>query len=408
MDNSYNGSIRVEIRLCGGQEIKKEHICSTGRLVINNQFIQRKIGNAKLEDIVSCTIWLGANDLCLDIENYTATKKLYLNKFYNTTSNLSYLRIKGVDVIVNEQNIDNLQVDGANILLSDCHVKTFKAGIQVHSVYLSAVNDVELNKDEYLKSIDIRSCEIKSLDLLLECSYINIQNSKIELLNLYGTEEFNPLSKNHIKRINIWEHSIIEIIDINYYVEIFKFEDSIISKMIARHRCKLDSLEITNATILDAYNFEKHSFGVCTIDSWELISKSANNKKQYDKRAEAQYHIVKDAYKNESGMKKILANLLDFCTGFGYKPFLTFRALLIIIAVSWGLLVLNNVISLYHYVGLGKRIVEMFLISVAAIGGQSGLCIGDGFAYWVTFVEYIGAVILFAMFVNALYVKYKD
>ena len=408
MDNSYNGSIRVEIRLSGGNTIKKDHKCTTGRLVINNQFIQRKIGNEKLEDVVSCIIWLGANDLCLDIEDYTVTKQLSLNKFYNTTSNLSYLRINGVDVTVNGQNIDNLQADTSKISLSDCYVKNLKAGIQGHKEYLSFEDHVESNKCKKFDSIDIRSCEIKSLDLLLECNYINIQNSKIGILNLYGTKEFNSLSENNIKYMNIWEHSIIEIIDIKYNVEKLKIEDSIISKMIARHRCKLDSLEITNATILDAYNFEKHNFGVCTIDSWELISKSANNKKQYDKRAEAQYHIVKDAYKNESGMKKILVNLLDFCTGFGYKPFLTFRALLIIIAVSWGLLVLNNVISLYHYVGLGKRIVEMFLISVAAIGGQSGLCIGDGFAYWVTFVEYIGALILFAMFVNALYVKYKD
>ena len=47
-------------------------------------------------------------------------------------------------------------------------------------------------------------------------------------------------------------------------------------------------------------------------------------------------------------------------------------------------------------------------IALTAIIGQSGMTINDGFPYWVSYGEYICAVILFAMFVNALYVRYKD
>lgn len=406
-----HGQMSIKLTLGSGKIYTGSFSALDAKLTINDDLIRKYAQERKIEDISdikSCTIYLAAKEIWVDVYNCTIVEKMYIDKFYNNASNISHMRVYGVNIHVIGQNIENLQIDESSILLSDCRVKTFIAGIQGHKAYLSAESPLILNGKDFIDSLDIKDSEIKSIDLLLECNYFNIQNCKIEKINLYGTEEFNAKSKNCLKYLHLWEHSSIEIFDTNYKIEKLKVEDTIISKMIARKMCSLQYLEFENATVLDAYNFSEESFKECNIECWELISKSASNKKQFDKRAEAQYHIIKAAYENETGVKSILAKLLNFCTGFGYKPFRAFRALLIMIAVSWGLLALHNIISVYHYNDLGKRLIEMLQIAVTAIVGQSGLGISDGFAYWITFIEYIGTVIIFAMFVNALYIKYKD
>ena len=55
-----------------------------------------------------------------------------------------------------------------------------------------------------------------------------------------------------------------------------------------------------------------------------------------------------------------------------------------------------------------EQFIKYLVISIAAIAGQSGLQLKDGFEFWVATTEYLAGVILFAMFVNALYVRYKD
>ena len=82
---------------------------------------------------------------------------------------------------------------------------------------------------------------------------------------------------------------------------------------------------------------------------------------------------------------------------------------MLMMLVSWGLLEsvdvalfrLGNIVPI-------RSIWDNLFIALTAIIGQSGMTINDGFPYWVSYGEYICAVILFAMFVNALYVRYKD
>lgn len=49
-----------------------------------------------------------------------------------------------------------------------------------------------------------------------------------------------------------------------------------------------------------------------------------------------------------------------------------------------------------------------FLISIAALAGQNSFKLESGVVYWLAVIEYLLGVILFAMFANALYARYKE
>ena len=53
-------------------------------------------------------------------------------------------------------------------------------------------------------------------------------------------------------------------------------------------------------------------------------------------------------------------------------------------------------------------ICKNFLISFATLAGQISFFMEDGLPYWLSISEYLIGVILFAMFVNALYARYKE
>lgn len=78
----------------------------------------------------------------------------------------------------------------------------------------------------------------------------------------------------------------------------------------------------------------------------------------------------------------------------------------IMILLSFVILTAKDFICLGK--GAFENVVNNLIISITAIAGQSGLKTSDGFEFWIANIEYIGAIILFAMFVNALYVRYKD
>lgn len=55
-----------------------------------------------------------------------------------------------------------------------------------------------------------------------------------------------------------------------------------------------------------------------------------------------------------------------------------------------------------------NHIKNNFFLSTASIAGQGGLQINDGILFWFSMCEYLIGVILFAMFVNSLYLRYKE
>lgn len=156
-----------------------------------------------------------------------------------------------------------------------------------------------------------------------------------------------------------------------------------------------------------------------TYDIWKWIGKSADNSRNVRERAEANYQMAKLLYKTEKGTDKFMSSLFDFCAGYGYKPFRLIRTSGIMVLLNtfvFSIIKLVEILSKMWSIPLNEKsfckgvaiVWKNFLISIAALAGQNSFKLENGLPYWLAVIEYLLGVILFAMFVNALYARYKE
>lgn len=403
MTSENTSIIKIQLKDKNGNKAELQVELKSANFSLSDALISEIMQKSNINDLVSCSLIVGANNIAIQITDYTKTPSVYINSFYNISSAVSILQVKNVGIHVVKQNIELLQVDCSSVLLADCHVNHFDAGLNAHSEILAGKPRASVK----FESIDIRNSDLHTMQLFLDCKYLNIQGSNIDVLNMYGSMKKDIPST--IQNMNIWQYSSVSDMTLHFDVKKFKLEESTISKLIAKGGSSLECLENQNGVILNAYNFTKEHFKNISTDGWELIAKSATNQGLLDKRAEAQYHVVKAAYQRENGIRRIFGRLIDFCTGFGYKPIRAIRACFAMILLSWGMIVGIDIARFQvSNITTNRTVIDSLLIAITAIAGQSGLSCNDGFTYWIAFGEYIGAVVLFAMFVNALYVRYKD
>lgn len=411
MEKKTNGQIKIKINLKNGCIREKKYECRSAKVTINNNFIEQQVKDIILSEVESCTLYLAAEDLWIDIRDYNITPKIMLTRFYNKTSNISHLRIEGTDVSISGQNIENLHADCFCILLDDCYVKNFDVGIKGH-FKLTTSNILSNRKvdDRFkIKSIDIRNSNVDFFRVFLECKNVNIQKSKIDSLNLCGTEDYCSNSKDIVHNMMIWEHSMVNVLDVDYKIINLKVEDSTVSKIIAKRKCKIYCLKLKNGVVLDAYSLEMDNFDNLNSACWELILKSAQNKGEIDKIAEARYQIMRCAYQQEYGVRNLYGKLFGLCSGYGYKPYRVICSCGLMIFLSFLMILGYDIVNFQiNDITTQRTVIDAFRIAFTSIIGQAGLTYHDGFVYWVSYFEYIGALILFAMFVNALYAKYKN
>ena len=72
----------------------------------------------------------------------------------------------------------------------------------------------------------------------------------------------------------------------------FKIADSTIETILARSNLFVKELEVNNSIIMNSYGFDIKSFESQTLDSWQIIEKSAHNSNNLRLRSEALYNIV--------------------------------------------------------------------------------------------------------------------
>lgn len=395
--------IKIQLKDKNGKKDELQIDLANASFSLSDALISEIMQKSQMDDLASCSLVVGANNIAMQITDYTKTGSVYIENFYNVPSSISILQVKNVGIHVVKQKIELLQADCSSVLLADCHVNHFDAGLNVHSEILAGKARASLE----FESLDIRNSNIHTMQVFLNCKYLNIQGSNIDVLNLYGSMKKDVPS--NIQSMNIWQYSSISDLTLYFDVKKFKLEESTVSKLIAKGGCYLEGFENQNGVILNAYNFSKENFANISSEGWELVAKSAANQGFLDKRAEAQYHVVKAAYQRENGIRRIFGSLIDFCTGFGYKPIRAIRACLVMILLSWVLIAGIDIARFQiSNITTNRTVMDSLLIAITAIAGQSGLNCSDGFPYWIAFGEYIGAVVLFAMFVNALYVRYKD
>ena len=245
---------------------------------------------------------------------------------------------------------------------------------------------------------DIRSCHIETLKTYIQCNYVNVQESTISNFYFYG--DFVGKVVAVVNTLNIWQFCQIGNLEVDCQVNNLKVEDSSISKFIAKGKCHIGDISSVSTEWGDAYNFDPESFNNKNSVVWEIIVKSAEHSGNSQIIAEANYNIVKALYQEEKGLGKIMGKVFDFCSGYGYKPLRVFKA---------GSILIGSVFILLVILRPNKRkVLQCLAYAVAGIAGQSGLTICNGISFWIVTLEYLLGVILFAVFVNGLYLRYKN
>lgn len=412
------GSLLFEIK-DNKDELHRVVVSDIGSiLTINDDFMTKQVMARKgIEKIKYCLIKPNVENLTLVIRNYTLTDTIYIESFCDVRSDINIFQSIGTNIHMTEQKIQHMQVDCASVFAADCSVEKMEIGIFSVVNQYKNLSGAQENIAYKMNKLELRDMNVGILDLYAECKYINVQRSRINEFNNNGNMLKNVTST--VGWINIWQNTHIGKLSIGNKIEKMTVDDTSIDKVVARAKLYIDTLKIKDSNIENAYGFEKKQFNDLTYDIWEWIGKSADNSRNVRGRAEANYQMAKLLYKTEKGTDKFMSSLFDFCAGYGYKPFRIIRTSGIMVLVNtfmFSFIKFVEILSKMWVIPLngesfckGATIVwNYFLISIAALAGQNSFELREGLPYWLSVIEYLLGVVLFAMFVNALYARYKE
>ena len=412
------GSLLFEIK-DNKDELHRVVVSDIGSiLTINDDFMTKQVMARKgIEKIKYCSIKPNVENLTLVIRNYTLTDTIYIESFWDVRSDINIFQSIGTNIHMTEQKIQHMQVDCASVFAADCSVEKMEIGIFSVVNQYKNLSGAQENIAYKMDKLELRDMNVGILDLYAECKYINVQRSRINEFNNNGNMLKNVTST--VGWINIWQNTHIGKLSIGNKIEKMTVDDTSIDKVVARAKLYIDTLKIKDSNIENAYGFEKKQFNDLTYDIWEWIGKSADNSRNVRGRAEANYQMDKLLYKTEKGTDKFMSSLFDFCAGYGYKPFRIIRTSGIMVLVNtfmFSFIKFVEILSKMWAIPLngesfckGATIVwNYFLISIAALAGQNSFELREGLPYWLSVIEYLLGVVLFAMFVNALYARYKE
>ena len=410
------GSLLFEIK-DNKDELHRVVVSDIGSiLTINDDFMTKQVMARKgIEKIKYCLIKPNVENLTLVIRNYTLTDTIYIESFCDVRSDINIFQSIGTNIHMTEQKIQHMQVDCASVFAADCSVEKMEIGIFSVVNQYKNLSGAQENIAYKMDKLELRDMNVGILDLYAECKYINVQRSRINEFNNNGNMLKNVTST--VGWINIWQNTHIGKLSIGNKIEKMTVDDTSIDKVVARAKLYIDTLKIKDSNIENAY--EKKQFNDLTYDIWEWIGKSADNSRNVRGRAEANYQMAKLLYKTEKGTDKFMSSLFDFCAGYGYKPFRIIRTSGIMVLVNtfmFSFIKFVEILSKMWAIPLngesfckGATIVwNYFLISIAALAGQNSFELREGLPYWLSVIEYLLGVVLFAMFVNALYARYKE
>lgn len=412
------GSLLFEIK-DNKDELHRVGVSDIGSiLIINDDFMTKQVMARKgIEQIKYCSIKPNVENLTLVIRNYTLTDTIYIESFGDVRSAINIFQSIGTNIHMTEQKIQHMQVECASVFVADCSVEKMEIGIFSVVNQYKNLSGAQENIAYKMDKLELRDMNVGILDLYAECKYINVQRSRINEFNNNGNMLKNVTST--VGWINIWQNTHIGKLSIGNKIEKMTVDDTSIDKVVARAKLYIDTLKIKDSNIENAYGFEKKQFNDLTYDIWEWIGKSADNSRNVRGRAEANYQMAKLLYKTEKGTDKFMSSLFDFCAGYGYKPFRIIRTSGIMVLVNtfmFSFIKFVEILSKMWVIPLngesfckGATIVwNYFLISIAALAGQNSFELREGLPYWLSVIEYLLGVVLFAMFVNALYARYKE
>lgn len=405
--------ITFELKDIDDTSYKVDGNSESSNLIINDTFISNICTKLGIKTLKRLSLTLGINNMALIIKDYTLTDTVYIGEFYDIKSNISIFQVRDTNIHMTGQTIQHLQADCKSILLAECSIDKLDIGAHEHHRQMT---NKQFEDVYVVDKVDLRGVTIGNLDIYAECKDINIQRSKIDELNNNGNM-FKGFTST-VSSFHLWQNTNIGKLSILNKVEKFKIEDSSINRLLARAKLFIDTLEVKDSIIENCYGFKREHFKEPTYESWQWIGKSAGNARDLRERAEANYQMVKLLYQTEKKGDKFVSSLFDFCAGYGYKPLRIIRASGVVVLLNTIILTIFKFMCVLSVKSIplnatsfckGIHVIwENCLISFAALAGQNSFSMIDGLPYWLSIIEYLIGVVLFAMFVNALYARYKE
>lgn len=402
--------IKLKISDDGGKIIfENQFIINEAIVTINDDFVLNLLRpfNINKDSIRHCYFTFGLANAFVDIKDYSLTNQIYIEGFFNQPSYIAFLRCADTKLHIVNQNIEKMQIDGYSLLVAECKIGKIEVGLNKQAEILrnrQNINEAEINID----SIDIRYSAIDEIKLSASCDNLNIQESEVKILrlgNIFG------MSRN-IGHINIWRNCLINNIELACPVNVLKISESTINFILSKAQCKINSLDFKQVVLNNAYDFDSDRFNEFNVHSWLLISKSAASSKDMELLAQANYNISNLYMKEKPWNIKIPMLFFKAITGYGYKPFRIIWFSLFSLLIFCGIFSLMDIVTLLHNSCqlsadillhiLQERIIYSFS-SFTGVGGNPNLKVEFAF----TLLENILGIVAFAMFVNALYVKFK-
>ena len=112
--------IKIKLVLEDKSEKQTDISVSSNCLNINDDFVEQLFGMKFTDNkIINCNIVLAANNLAVNIENYSLTEVINISGFFNSPSKVSTFKSRGTNVHIVNQEINILQLDCQKILLAE-------------------------------------------------------------------------------------------------------------------------------------------------------------------------------------------------------------------------------------------------------------------------------------------------
>ena len=377
--------VKIKLELNNGQSADNEFVYKDSFLSICDDMIKKIFPSVDACTIVSCCFTIGSDNLSVCVSNYSLTDEICFFAFPTMPMNFHSFQVVGVNIHLVDCTTDLLQLDCEKILLAECQIAQADIGLNGHCEALKSRDSQPDTCTAYTMNVfDIRSCHIETLKTYIQCNYVNVQESTISNFYFYGGFAGKVVAV--VNTLNIWQFCQIRNLEVDCQVNDLKVEDSSISKFIAKGKCHIGDISSVSTEWGDAYNFDPESFNNKNSVVWEIIVKSAEHSGNSQIMAEANYNIM--------------GTVFDFCSGYGYKPLRDFKA---------GSILIGSVFMLLVILRPNKcKVSQCLAYAVAGIAGQSGLTICNGIVFWIVTLEYLLGVILCAVFVNGLYLRYKN
>lgn len=415
-----NNTVKVVFTFDDKSEFEKLWQLSDSQFLLDDNLGLNLLEEAGWDHASACRVYLGGSDITVRVFNFTLTDTVYFSSFSNMNLKIKTFQSQGTNIHMVNQSIEKMQLDCHKILLVDCMVKYLDIGLREYherSLIKGKSNGNTKLPAYQMEKIDFRECQINAVAIYADYNSLTVRNSQIDNLNIrcgFFEEEHSSIGE-----MLLWQYSEIGNMELTNETSELKVNDSSVKNIVAKGNCLIKTLILEDSIIYDAHKFSKDRFTNINYDAWLLIEKSASNDKNTSLRAEANYQISKCLYDKETSISKVLGKVFDFCTGYGYKPIKALRSCLVVILCSTFLISVTDLLNAVRRYGFKimpfdsatkviKEIIENFIFSIAAFAGQSGASIDQGLIFWIATMEFVIGIVIFAMFVNALYVRYRD